>query len=61
MIDIQNKDLFKNEIQLNLDMMEFEEALLEIGLLSPNDLSGNYEDSLELAFNFIVQGNTELK
>jgi len=35
-------------------MMEFEETLLEIGLLAPNDLSGNYEDSMDLAFNFIT-------
>lgn len=42
-------------------MMEFEEALLEIGLLAPNDIVGNYEDSIDLAFNFIAQGKSELK
>lgn len=42
-------------------MLEFEEALVELGLLSNEDLNQKPADSLQIALQYISQGEEKLK
>lgn len=61
LLKAQEKNFLAEEVQLNIEMLEFEEALVELGLLSNEDLNQKPADSLQIALQYISQGEEKLK
>ncbi|KAM3145536.1 hypothetical protein pb186bvf_002310 [Paramecium bursaria] len=61
-INIQDKEFLKEAVLLNLEMLELEEALLELNIISPQDvIKQNESPSLDDAINFILDGKQNQK